>query len=356
MSTDIPSNVALITGPYVLGGVFSYGLFGILAVQIFFYQYTFYERDPLWLKAFVYILAIFDLVITIMWTNFMWQVLAQHWGDPAILTNVNAAAAIPLLSGIVASMAHSFYAWRIYRLTKSKFLPVPVMLLSLTTCAMAGYSGIRGAQIGIARFSEMDPEVSTWLGGSTLCDFLITFVLVFQLFRYERRSASARTRDALLRLITLTVETGLVTALTALIELLLFVFFRDNTLYFIPLFMLSKVYSNCLLANLNTRTVINTQTGSGDRHPLWVDLDETGTLLDGTKLHHIPPVPPRVHVGTTVRQDRDIELVILPDSGQDEPYERSISPSAVKTSAIDAHAESETNNTETKISRHGYLS
>ncbi|KAJ3760671.1 hypothetical protein EV360DRAFT_80941 [Lentinula raphanica] len=356
MSTDIPSNVALITGPYVLGGVFSYGLFGILAVQIFFYQYTFYERDPLWLKAFVYILAIFDLVITIMWTNFMWQVLAQHWGDPAILTNVNAAAAIPLLSGIVASMAHSFYAWRIYRLTKSKFLPIPVMLLSLTTCAMAGYSGIRGAQIGIARFSEMDPEVSTWLGGSVLCDFLITFVLVFQLFRYERRSASARTRDALLRLITLTVETGLVTALTALIELLLFVFFRDNTLYFIPLFMLSKVYSNCLLANLNTRTVINSQTGSGDRHPLWVDLDETGTLLDGTKLHHIPPVPPRVHVGTTVRQDRDIELVILPDSGQDEPYERSISPSAVKTSAIDAHAESETNNTETKISRHGYLS
>ncbi|KAJ3974914.1 hypothetical protein EV361DRAFT_586677 [Lentinula raphanica] len=344
-SALIPTNIALIVGPYVLGGVFSYGLFGILVVQIFFYQYTFYHRDPTWLKAFVYVLACFDLVITILWTNFMWQVLAQNWGDPAILTNVKNAAPIPLLSGIVASMAHFFYAWRIYKLTSSMIIAICIILLSLTTCAMAGYSGIKGAQIGIARFSEMDPEVSVWLGGSTLCDFLITVVLVIQLYRYERRSSSAQTRDKLLRLITLTVDTGLVTTLTALIELLLFSLFHDNTLHFIPLFMLSKVYSNCLLANLNTRTVINTQTGSDTKHPLWVDLDDTGTLLHGSKLHHNLSLPPQVQVQTTVREDRDIELVILPqDAAQDERDEICSIPAVDdKDSVTDLRTEDITN-------------
>ncbi|KAJ3826798.1 hypothetical protein F5880DRAFT_1609904 [Lentinula raphanica] len=333
MSTDIPSNIALITGPYVLGGVFSYGLFGILIVQIFFYQYTFCEQDPVLIRAFVYTLAFFDLALTVMQTNFMWQILAQHWGDSTALNDAaaGATAAIPFLSGIVASLAHAFYAWRIYRLTSSKFIPILIMSVSLITCAMSGYCGIHGAQISLTHFSEMNPEVSTWLGGSTLCDFLITIVLVL---KYKKHSTSAHMRNTLLRLITLTVETGFVTAVTALVELMLFIFNGNSTLFFIPLFMLSKMYSNCLLANLNTRGVINTQTGSGNKHPLWVDLDTTG-------------VTPQVHVGgTTVRQDCDVELVVLPDSGQDGIYRRNSSPDAVKTSAIDMYTESETSHAE----------
>lgn len=78
----------------------------------------------------------------------------------------------------VASMAHCFYAWRVYKLTDSLLLPVPIVLvgchfpyicqrlvieqfqISMTTCAMAGYAGIHGAQIGATHFSEMDAEVS----------------------------------------------------------------------------------------------------------------------------------------------------------------------------------------------------
>ncbi|KAJ3717169.1 hypothetical protein C8R42DRAFT_724797 [Lentinula raphanica] len=348
MSTGISStDVALINGPYVLGGVFSYGLFGILVVQLFFYHYSFVEQDPLWLKTFVYVLAIFDLVITILCTNFIWQVLAQHWGGLVVLVGgeADATGAITFLSGIVASMAHAFYAWRIYRLTNSKFLPIVVMLISLTTCAMAGYCSIKGAQIGLTRFSEMKIEGAIWLGGSTLCDFLITFILVFQLFHYKRHTVSAHSRNTLLRLITLTVETGLVTALTALVELLLVLIIADSTLYFIPLFMQSKV------------KIINPRTGSGDKHPLWVDLDETGTLIDGSQLHFIPPVPPQVDVRTTVCQDHDVELVIrLPDSGQEETCERNILPSAMKASTTDMYMESDTSHAELDKAQHGYSS
>ncbi|KAJ3777536.1 hypothetical protein FB446DRAFT_841600 [Lentinula raphanica] len=320
MSANIPPNIALIAGSYLLGGVFSYGLFGILVVQIFFYHYTFYERDPLSLKALVYILAFLDLILTVMQTNCLWQVLAQHWGDTTALYNVAAGAdaTIPFLSGVVSSIAHAFYAWRIYRLMNSKLIPILVMSISLTTCAMAGYTAIKGAEIGIAHFTEMNSEVSTWLGGTVLCDCLITIVLVYQLFRYKRHSASAHFRNTLLLLITLIVETGLVTVLTALADLLLFIFRGNSTLYFIPFFILSKMYSNCLLANLNIRGAINTQTESGNQHPLWIDLDETGTLIYGSRLHSAPPVPSQVHVEATICHNYgDVELVILPDSGQE---------------------------------------
>ncbi|KAH7869205.1 uncharacterized protein C8R40DRAFT_1074267 [Lentinula edodes] len=117
-------NIAALTGPYILGGLLSYGLFGILIVQIW---------DSIWLNIFVYILALFDLGVTIMWTVFMWQLFADNWGQLSVLSArggiSNTAAAIPLLSGIVASMAHCFYAWRVYKLTDSLLLPVPIVLV-----------------------------------------------------------------------------------------------------------------------------------------------------------------------------------------------------------------------------------
>ncbi|KAJ3874897.1 hypothetical protein F5051DRAFT_415566 [Lentinula edodes] len=303
-------NIAALTGPYILGGLLSYGLFGILIVQIFFYHYELSKQDSIWLNIFVYILALFDLGVTIMWTVFMWQLFADNWGQLSVLSArggiSNTAAAIPLLSGIVASMAHCFYAWRVYKLTDSLLLPVPIVLISMTTCAMAGYAGIHGAQIGASHFSEMDAEVSTWLGGSTVCDFLITSVLVFKLFSHGRRSMSPVTRSMLFRLITLTVETGLVTALTALSELLLFIIFRTNNLHFIPLLMLSKMYSNCLLATLNARVVIHPGTGD-TQHPLWIDLDQHRTFFGSIS----SSLPPQVHVDRSVHRDHDIELQIV---------------------------------------------
>ncbi|KAJ4471176.1 hypothetical protein C8R41DRAFT_969098 [Lentinula lateritia] len=249
-------NIAALTGPYILGGLLSYGLFGILIVQIF------------------YILALFDLGVTIMWTVFMWQLFADNWGQLSVLSArggiSSTAAAIPLLSGI----------------------------------------GIHGAQIGATHFSEMDAEVSTWLGGSTVCDFLITSVLVFKLFSHGRRSISPVTRSMLFRLITLTVETGLVTALTALSELLLFIIFRTNNLHFIPLLMLSKMYSNCLLATLNARVVIHPETGD-TQHPLWIDLDQHRTFFGSIS----SSLPPQVHVDRSVHRDHDIELQIVLSPG-----------------------------------------
>ncbi|KAJ3712646.1 hypothetical protein C8R42DRAFT_313088 [Lentinula raphanica] len=274
------ANLPLIVGPTVLGGMFSYGLFGMLIVQLFLYQFDTRDQDPTWLRVFVSVLALSELVNMIVTTIFMWEVLAQHWGDPLILLSVDSLASktlagIPLLSGIVATMAHSFFSWRIHRLTGSSLIPTIVMLISLTTCAMAGYCGIRAAHIGIFRLTELDVEVTIWLGGSTLCDLIISAVLVFKLLYQQKRAMSFQTRHQIHHLIALTVETSLVTTLTALFALALFILLHNDDMFFAPLLILSQVYSNCLLATLNSRTVLNKVASSG--HPLWVDLDRSRT-------------------------------------------------------------------------------
>ncbi|KAJ3769336.1 hypothetical protein FB446DRAFT_224456 [Lentinula raphanica] len=233
------------------------------------------------IRITVSVLALSELVNMIIVTTIsMWEVLAQHWGDPFILLSVDSLASktlagIPLLSGIVATMAHTFFSWRIHRLTGSSLIPTIVMLIPLTTCAMAGYCGIRAAHIGIFRLTELDVEVTIWLGGSTLCDLIISAVLVFKLLYQQKRAMSFQTRHPIHHLIALTVETSLVTTLTALFALALFILLHNDDMFFAPLLMLSQVYLNCLLATLNSRTVLNKVASSG--HPLWVDLDRSRT-------------------------------------------------------------------------------
>ncbi|KAJ3975373.1 hypothetical protein EV361DRAFT_865432 [Lentinula raphanica] len=250
---DLPYDMSDDFSRSVLGGMFSYGLFGMLIVQLFFYQFDTRDQDPTWLRVFacgvmiritVSVLALSELVNMIVTTIFMWEVLAQHWGDPFILLSVDSLASktlagIPLLSGIVATMAHSFFSWRIHRLTGSSLIPTIVMLekISLTTCAMAGYCGIRAAHIGIFRLTELDVEVTIWLGGSTLCDLIISAVLVFKLLYQQKRAMSFQTRHQIHHLIALTVETSLVTTLTALFALALFILLHNDDMFFAPIIL-----------------------------------------------------------------------------------------------------------------------
>ncbi|KAJ3752543.1 hypothetical protein EV360DRAFT_88653 [Lentinula raphanica] len=114
------ANLPLIVGPTVLGGMFSYGLFGMLIVQLsirhtrpgsyvvksFRWAYQPPTACGVMIRITVSVLALSELVNMIVTTIFMWEVLAQHWGDPFIqLLSVDSLASktlagIPLLSGI----------------------------------------------------------------------------------------------------------------------------------------------------------------------------------------------------------------------------------------------------------------
>ncbi|KAJ7194352.1 hypothetical protein GGX14DRAFT_679195 [Mycena pura] len=123
---DLP----LITGPLVLGYMWSYCLYGILIVQVYMYSQTF-TRDVTGVKVLVWSMFLLETVFTLFITIAAWNAYGPGWGDVDTLTIIDWSwDPLPGLNGILAGMAQSFYIWRIWRLTKKPWIPVFIACVS----------------------------------------------------------------------------------------------------------------------------------------------------------------------------------------------------------------------------------
>ncbi|EPQ52288.1 hypothetical protein GLOTRDRAFT_47746, partial [Gloeophyllum trabeum ATCC 11539] len=167
----------------------------------------------------------------------------------AVITRVGMLwFSVPFISVFVSWIAQIFYAWRIRVLSQSLWLPAIITLLSLLQGACSWYTAI---ELKILNdFSKLQDRTyrvtSVWLGGTALCDLIIAASMIYYL--HKSRTGFSRTDDIVQRLIRVTVETGLICTVVALIDLAVYVAFKDNNYHFTPVLTLSKLYSNSLLA------------------------------------------------------------------------------------------------------------
>ncbi|KAG8679163.1 hypothetical protein FRC09_019208, partial [Ceratobasidium sp. 395] len=250
----VPADIQLITGPLLLGYLFNWGLFGILILQVYIYYLSF-PNDGRVIKSLVYGLFLVDCVQTALTTHNAWHFLSRGWGDLHVLADPGWSwIAVPLLSGIVSATVQLFFAWRIWVLSKS--IPLAGLIVSIAVaqglCAM--YSGIKFAIINdVTKIASLFPSATVWLGGSALCDFIITISMVTFLARAS--TGFSQTDSVITKLIRMTVETGMVTTTAAITELILYLVYQHNNLHMIPALALAKLYTNTLLATFNSRSV-----------------------------------------------------------------------------------------------------
>jgi len=114
-----------------------------------------------------------------------------------------------------------------------------------------------------------------WLVCTAVCDVLITMSLVY-IFTIAKSRSLAHTGSLLNRLIIQTIQSGVITAIFAILHLAFFLAYPDSLLNIPFVYVLSKLYPNVLLANLNNRNRLN-QRGTvvsegislpGDSHTL----------------------------------------------------------------------------------------
>jgi hypothetical protein len=132
--------------------------------------------------------------------------------------------------------------------------------------------------------------------------------MVTILFRAGNKTAFSQTNSIMAKLIKLTVETGMVTTIGAVTELIFFLVFRTNNMHFIPFLMLAKLYSNTLLATLNSRAAFG---ASKTRQPaaLWDDDVSSGSRSTGSSSNHKFSAPPAVvSISTTTERTHDLEM------------------------------------------------
>ncbi|KAG7447215.1 uncharacterized protein BT62DRAFT_1004793 [Guyanagaster necrorhizus] len=274
---EIPGvNVPLLkrTGPLALGYMWDYGLYGILLVQMYIYHITF-RKDKIGFKIFgapihitpihppkqtqVWSLLLLETVFTIFTTIAAWHNFGTGWGDPDTLTTIDVSwEPLPALNGFIAAMVQSFYVYRIWTLTKKLWLALAIEAVALMQCILAFYYGIvvslRGR--GINELFALAPSINACLSGSAACNVLITASIVTILYKSETKVVFSHTTNTVTQIIRYVVETGLVTSVVALCELVLWLTNRQYNFHFIGFLILGKLYANTALGIINSRALM----------------------------------------------------------------------------------------------------
>ncbi|KAF8963806.1 hypothetical protein BDZ97DRAFT_1919566 [Flammula alnicola] len=216
---DAPGSLELskIAGPWLLAGLLNSGLFGILTVQVYLY-YLAFPKDRAVTRGLVYWVYLLEASQTVLLIHDLFETFIRGFADPASLNEVNALwFSIPILTGIVTFTCQGFYAYRISVLMQNKAVGCVIACCCLVQLGAAIAIGIQAKFIGhlsglFAR--NVRTTVAVWYPSSALCDVIVAVCMTYTLSRSETNIL--KTSQLLKRIIRLTVETGTLTAATAI--------------------------------------------------------------------------------------------------------------------------------------------
>ncbi|KAF8192987.1 hypothetical protein BJ912DRAFT_961658 [Pholiota molesta] len=286
MSSGPPPDFSRIAGPLFLGYLLNWGLFGVLSVQVYFYHIAF-SKDRLEVRFLVYGDYLIESLQTFIFTQSAFRTFATGFGDVAILDDVGTVwFSVCVLTGLVAFIAQTFYAYRIKVLSQKPYLAALVMLFATVQFASAITSGV---QLKLAKnFSHFINKQSLivigfWQGSSALCDVLIAASMSYYL-RSRQASGVPETRNLVARIIRLTVGTGVLTATIAVVSLILNFLPGSPTYYQTAISALAKLYSNSMMVVFNSRRKISDVDNSTSEYPVPL------TSVGGTMHTHNPQI------------------------------------------------------------------
>ncbi|KAJ7453340.1 hypothetical protein B0H11DRAFT_278862 [Mycena galericulata] len=243
-------DVRFIYGPLLLGAFFNMILFGILVAQMLTYFQS-SQKDPLYMRIFVYGVFFVECANTALDIQIMFQLLVLQYDKlPTVFMT------IPICVILVAFPCQLFFIWRIYTFTQSKILSGFIVVLALTTLGVGMWAVYHLISAGAwARVPLAHQAAETWLFFSAATDLVIAFCLAWAL--KGKKTGMKATDTVVDRIIRLTIQTGVVTALFNVLDVVSFLTIKNATFNFMFNIPLSKLYSNCLMSALNARSGYN---------------------------------------------------------------------------------------------------
>ncbi|KAJ6616497.1 hypothetical protein B0H10DRAFT_1799514 [Mycena sp. CBHHK59/15] len=240
-------------GPRLIGLLFNWGLLGVLTTQVYIYHVNF-QKDKRILKVLVYVVYLLDWAQTCSATYDAFQWFVYGWGEiPALFLRYTGFLNIPLLSSLIG--AAIFYGWRIWTFSQSRIIFGLVCLLAFLQLgggvAVSYYMFNDASEV--SRNAHLVRAVGVRLAGSALVDTVISVSMTYFLLR-SRGQALGPMNSVITRLIRLTVETGTITVIAAIVDLV-FYLKEHNGLHQVSGVILCKLYSNTLLVLFNNRLV-----------------------------------------------------------------------------------------------------
>ncbi|KAJ7348848.1 hypothetical protein DFH08DRAFT_863617 [Mycena albidolilacea] len=255
--TALP-NVELSFGPMLIGVFFNMILYGVLISQVLSY-FKYYPRDAPWMKFFILSLFAVETLNTGFDMAIMYQPLILDYGAKPNFFPLFFVTE-PLCIVAVSTPIQLFFAWRIKSLTKSWWIPILIVLLAIASLVGGVWTAV---MISIVKTFANKPKLHNpallWFLTACVADGLITASFVFTLSKRKTSGFSGHDSaiDKLTRVIRLTVQTGLITAICAILDVICFMALPHFAVDFVWDLALSKLYTNCLMSTLNARQRIH---------------------------------------------------------------------------------------------------
>ncbi|KIK66604.1 hypothetical protein GYMLUDRAFT_37766 [Collybiopsis luxurians FD-317 M1] len=254
-------------GPqYVLiGHLLNCLLHGVFIVQIYSYFVTF-PGDRRTFKLLVLSLFLLENAQTGLVVYDAITTFGLNFGNVSELDKIRLQwLSVPVLSAPISCSVQLFFANRVRILQnvtphgvskENKIIPAILFLLSLTQGVASLVAGIPEALVkgGATVFNvqgQRTAPVIVWLSSTCLCDIAIAASMLF----YLRRDSTNKkaTRMVIQRIKRHVLETGAATAGVATATLILWLAVPSHPVWTIPASVISKIYSNSLLASLISR-------------------------------------------------------------------------------------------------------
>ncbi|PIL33444.1 hypothetical protein GSI_04066 [Ganoderma sinense ZZ0214-1] len=280
-------------GAVLIGTYISLVLYGLALHQAYEY-YVNYPYDKRWLKIYVTMVLLLELACTVFTMHICYYYAVSKYADLASLAVITWS---PLVLAVVGSLmvvlSQCFFLHRVWLIGR-RYRPIVViaflfMMLELGVCFAYTVLGwvllsiisrffrdIRRNRIRLKTWDGMIPWV--WLvsvhnAASAVADLLVTWVLIYTLRQNQKRSMQ-RTNDMINDLILYAVSTGLVTGVYNVVCFIMSIALPQTLLYWATVLVGLKLYSNSLLAALNSRKSISARhpAGVSDTSPFGVSI------------------------------------------------------------------------------------
>ncbi|KAF5341381.1 hypothetical protein D9758_012262 [Tetrapyrgos nigripes] len=183
------------------------------------------------------VLLIAETVNTGLDFGIIWEPLIRNFGhiSPRV---PHFLASDPVVTSFISTIVQIYYGWRVRVFTKSNLLAGLVFLLAFVSLA----SGVTSTILVTLNPEFSDIPKFQWM----LMIWLSSSV------RYKRDTLDV-TVSVANKIILLTIQTGTITSLAAIADVLTFNLIKNSTIQFIWDFSLSKLYTNSMLSTLNSR-------------------------------------------------------------------------------------------------------
>ncbi|THU97255.1 hypothetical protein K435DRAFT_965568 [Dendrothele bispora CBS 962.96] len=228
-------------------------LYGIALLQTWLY-FHWYSSDSWAVKSTVIFLLLLETLHICFFFAGTYHALIDHFGLFELLTEISWLDSAQLLLGYLSAfVVQVYFGYRIYLLDKKKIVITGfIMALALTQIAAGLTQTVKVVQLGDLKLLDTTKQITSVQSAASLfCDIVITATLYLTL--RGKKGPVRATNNMLKTLMTNAINRGLVTAVAAGINLVLFLAIPGTFYFFLGLVPSSKLYMNSMLATLNTR-------------------------------------------------------------------------------------------------------